>query len=207
MKAHLRGKMLQMLWQKEDAFADPMGFAQKVEASSLSQVEKKTYAICKLRIFDVYPRIRYDVTMSRSRFSSAHVNGRVYRFPLRKVESVRSPKRKPTPQIKPESPPYTKTEHNTSSNISDASPNSSSIVLLDKDSLAVRRPKRENAGKRGGVQSKYIFNDGRIYEPRISSSLTTRCKPASTTTKPRATSVNETTVAETDDKSKIRSNW
>lgn len=205
MKAHLRGKLLQLQLHKEDAAADPIGFTQKLEASCLSQVEKKTYDICKLRIFEVYPRIRYDVSRVRSRFSQAHVNGRVYRFPLRKVErkpSVRKRQRKPTQ--KPNKVPLTVVNDDDDEDLKikssndDASPENSPGAL-DDESLAARRTKRENAGKRGGVQSKYIFNDERIVGQRMSS--LTRRKPSATPLRPP--SVNETTT-ETDDKSLVK---
>lgn len=207
MKAHLRGKMLQLQLHKEDAVADPIAFAQKLQASCLSQVEKKTYDICKLRIFDVYPRIRYDVAMApRSRFSQARVNGRVYRFPLRKVDAKRAARsslqhRKTTAsnQSAGESGATETVEDQGTKSANEASPNNSQS--LDDDSLAARRPKRENAGKRGGVQSKYKFTEERIIGSTYCSSSLSRSKSSSATpTRPK--SRNET-IAETDDKSMV----
>lgn len=204
MKSHLRGKMLQMQFRKEDAIADPIGFAQKLEASSMSQAEKKTYDICKLRIFDVYPRIRYDVKIARRRFSQANINGKVYRFPLRKLDgklAERSHQRKP---ISKNSESLSVTDAGDdcqrAKSTNDASSPTNSISC-DEDSLAARRTKRENAGKRGGVQSKYIFKDGRIFGERFTlSTLPVKRKTSSLSS--RTTANNESiSSAKSDERS------
>lgn len=159
----MRRKLALLQLRQEDALADIDRFEQQLQAAGLSPVEMKTYEICKLRVFDVYPlNVRNDATRVRKRYSQTHVNGRVYRFPLRKADgkqlAARIRKRKASPaKSEPTNNDGTKVEEHSAN---DASPNNSQV--LDEDSLAARRTKRENAGKRGGVPSKYVFDEGRI---------------------------------------------
>lgn len=224
MKSHLRGKLLQLQLRQEDAANNPVAFAQQLEAAALSPVEMKTYAICGNRIFDVSPKIRYqgsDVQCAGNRYVHAHVNGKEYRFPIRKRDvrvRVRNRRQKPSVQTAKGSQASAKTSillqqgaPKSESLAKNAGSSQSAEVLINTKSehgimgaenLAARRTKRENAGKRGGVASKYKFNEERIF---FNQRLPSPSKRKMLLATPRTASVDAGAI---DTKSSIRaSDW
>lgn len=230
MKSHVRCKLMMLHLRPEDALNDPLGFAAKMEAAALSQLELRIYGICGMHIYSVYPKTRHPTssavkiksTDGRTHHAQAALaKGKIshQQFPIKRRRhndpttgrsshhrhhhhhrhrgqpsstavqakiaqtttdahpavlsdtaanqtqpstSSASPPPPGAPAALPDlvaqqlSPPAVSTGHHATV----ANTQSDAIV---KENMAFRRTRRENAGKRGGVPSKYKFGDQRIF--------------------------------------------